>query len=141
MADINKVVLIGRLTKDVESKQYSESVKYSFTLAVNKRIKENGLWKDEGRFFEIETWNIGRIAEYMTKGRQVAIEGELDTYVWEKDGKHYSKTFVRADIIQLLQSSSKDGQATGTSPRQNVQAPPRQEQMPVDDDDMDSIPF
>lgn len=141
MADINKVVLIGRLTKDVESKQYSESVKYSFTLAVNKRIKENGQWKDEGRFFEIETWNIGKIAEYMTKGRQVAIEGELDTYAWEKDGKHYSKTFVRADIIQLLQSSSKDGQAAGSSPRQNVQAPPRQEQMPVDDDDMDSIPF
>ena len=141
MADINKVVLIGRLTKDVESKQYSESVKYSFTLAVNKRIKENGQWKDEGRFFEIETWNIGKIAEYMTKGRQVAIEGELDTYAWEKDGKHYSKTFVRADIIQLLQSSSKDGQAAGASPRQTTQAPQRQEQMPVDDDDMDSIPF
>ena len=67
MADINKVVLIGRLTKDVESKQYSESVKYSFTLAVNKRIKENGQWKDEGRFFEIETWNIGRNYEYFSR--------------------------------------------------------------------------
>lgn len=104
--DINVVVLVGRLTRDcdVSSTPQGTSV-CRFSVAVNRRKRTgDNSWGDEVSYFDIVLW--GKSAEtlrkYLTKGRQVSIEGELRQNRWEKDGQNHSKVEVIANNVQLL---------------------------------------
>ena len=87
MANLNKVMLIGRLTRDVEVRAFSNGGKVAkFGFAVNNRRKnsQTGQWEDEPVFLDVEVFNRGengRMADlaeqYLAKGRQVYIEGHL----------------------------------------------------------------
>ena len=86
MSDINRVTIVGRLTRDAEQ-SYTQSG-YSllkFGIAVNRRRKKGNEWVDEANFFDVVSF--GRqgeaIANYMKKGRQIAIEGYLRQDRWE----------------------------------------------------------
>ncbi|OQX28657.1 MAG: single-stranded DNA-binding protein [Spirochaeta sp. LUC14_002_19_P3] len=112
MADINKVVLIGRLTRDAEQ-TYTQSgyTVIKFSIAVNRRRKQGDKWVDEANFFDVTSF--GRqgeaIVSYMNKGRQVAVEGQLRQDRWEaQDGTKRSKVYVEASYIQLI-GGRKDG--------------------------------
>ena len=89
MRDINVVVLVGRLTRDAELK-YTKSgtAIVRFSLAVNRSRKQDDQWIDETSFFDIDFWGKGAEAvnRYLTKGQQVAVEGELRQDRWEQDG-------------------------------------------------------
>lgn len=108
MSDINSVVLCGRVTKDAELKYTSGGTAVSeISIAVNRYAgKDKG---EEVSFFEVNLW--GKTAEalvqYLTKGRQIVVQGELRQERWEKDGQKQSKVTVNAQFIQLL--SSPDG--------------------------------
>jgi single-strand DNA-binding protein len=119
MADINKVVLVGRLTRDAEQ-SYTQSgyALLKFSIAVNRRRKQGEQWIDEANFFDITSF--GRqgeaIAQYMTKGRQVAVEGQLRQDRWEaQDGSKRSKVYVDANYVQLLGGRDGGGQGGGRS--------------------------
>jgi single-strand DNA-binding protein len=103
---INRVILIGRLTKDVEVRHVGEqqSVVASFTLAVERSYQKEGREK-QSDFFRIIAWGkLGeRCAEFISKGTLVAVEGTLQMRQWEnKEGATQSIVEVRADIVQFL---------------------------------------
>jgi single-strand DNA-binding protein len=142
-ADINSIVLVGRLTRDAELKYTNPGIPVSrLGLAVNRKKKVNNQWVEEANFFDIIVW--GKIAEvlqpYLTKGKQICVQGELRQNRWEKDGKPQSRVEVIATNIQLL--------GTGTGQTQNNPPPPQsspsrsqsQGNVPVDNFE-DDIPF
>jgi len=119
MADVNKAILIGRLTRDAELKYLSSgSAVCKFSIAVNRRIKKGDAWEDEASFFNVVLFGKAgeSINQYLTKGKQVAIDGELHQSRWEKDGKTESRVEIYASNVQLL-GGGKEGQehATNTS--------------------------
>lgn len=105
MADINHVVLVGRLTRDAQLKYTNSGVAIStFAVAINRRIKQGDRWTDEAHFFDITLFGkqAEAINQYLRKGNQVAIEGELRQDRWEQDGQKRSKIVIVANNIQLL---------------------------------------
>ncbi len=123
-ADINKVVLVGRLTRDAEQ-SYTQSgfALLKFGIAVNRNRKQGDQWVEEASFFDVTVW--GRqgeaIATYMTKGKQVAVEGQLRQDRWEdkNDGSKRSKVVIDANNIQLLGSREGGGSQGGGSQSRN----------------------
>jgi single-strand DNA-binding protein len=112
MADLNHVVLIGRLTRDAELKYTaSGQAVCKFSIAVNRRRKNGDQWEDEANFFDIVLW--GRQGEslnqYLVKGKMIGIEGELRQDRWQQDGQNRSKVEIVANNIQLLGASGGTG--------------------------------
>ena len=116
MADINRVILVGRMTRDAELKHTQNGFPVSkFSLAINKNKKVNDEWIPEVNYFDIVLW--GKTAEsldpYLKRGKQIGVEGELKQNRWEQDGQKRSKIEVIATNIQLLggKNDSNDSQA------------------------------
>lgn len=121
MTDINSVFLIGRLTKDIGSDERSfgylpsGQARANVSIAVNRSRKQGEQWVDEVNYFDVTIW--GKTAEnlkpYLTKGKQIAINGHLKQDRWEKDGQKFSKVIVVADTVQLLGGKSDNGGSQG----------------------------
>ena len=104
-ADINHIMIIGRLTRDADLKYTSGGFAISnFSIAVNRRRKNGDQWIEEANFFEINLY--GKSAESLkpdlVKGKQVAVDGELRQDRWEQDGQPRSKVVIVANNVQLL---------------------------------------
>ena len=117
--DINHVVLVGRLTRDAELRYTnSGSAMAAISLAINTRRRRDDQWVDEAHFFDAVVW--GKTAEslspYLTKGKQIGLEGELRQNRWEQDGQRRSKVEIFTRNIQLLGSRGGDGMGSGPSP-------------------------
>jgi len=117
-ANINRVVLVGNLTRDPEMKHLpSGTALCSLRIAVNTRRKdETGQWTDKPNYFDVSVWgNQGEsCAQYLAKGRPVAIDGRLEWREWEAtdgSGKRQAVEIV-ADNVQFLGSRS-DGDGGG----------------------------
>lgn len=83
-----------------------------FSLATNRRLKDNttGEWKDETDWHNIVVWRQENLAQYLTKGKQVYIEGRLQTRSYEdKDGQKKYSTEVVAEEIFLLGGKGEGG--------------------------------
>ena len=114
MADINNVVLVGRLTRDAELKfTASGTAVCRLSLAINRRIKKGDQWEDEANFFDVVLWGKQgeTLSQYLVKGKQIAVNGELRQNSWEQDGQKRSKVEVHANNIQLLGGSTGPTQA------------------------------
>jgi single-strand DNA-binding protein len=105
MSDLNRVVEIGRLTRDCQL-AYTTSGKpvVKFSIAVNEKRRSGDDWVDEANFFDVVLWGKQGEAlnQYLVKGKQVAIEGRLRQDRWEQDGQNRSKVVIEASSIQLL---------------------------------------
>jgi single-strand DNA-binding protein len=106
-ASINRVVLVGNLTRDPELRHTpSGTAVCSLRVAVNSRRKdETGQWVDKPNYFSVTVWgNQGEnCAQYLAKGRPVAIDGRLDWREWEsQDGGKREAVEVVADTVQFL---------------------------------------
>lgn len=110
---MNKVILLGRLTKDVELRytQTSNTAVASFTLAVNRKFVKEGEER-QADFFNIVAWNklAETSANYLKKGMQVAITGRLQTRTWDDEQgiKHYV-TEVVAEELDFIESKKSQG--------------------------------
>lgn len=152
MKDINHVVLVGRLTRDIELRYTNGGACVGrFSLAVNRNKRSaEGQWEEETGFFDVVVW--GKQAEslntYLRKGKQVAVEGELIQNRWEQDGQKKSKVEISATGIQLLGGNAGGGSygesesvptfsLPGGSPADQY----RQAQAPEQPDFEDDIPF
>jgi single-strand DNA-binding protein len=109
---INKVILIGHLGKDAETKFTPSGVaKTNFTLATNRRWKDQqtGDWKEETDWHNIVLWRSENLANYLLKGKQIYVEGRLSTRSYDdKDGNKRWITEVVADDVILLGGGSRD---------------------------------
>jgi single-strand DNA-binding protein len=126
MANLNKVMLIGRLTRDPEPRTTAGGAKLvAFGFAVNNRRKnqQTGEWEDEPVFLDCEAWNAregGRqladlIEQYLKKGHQAYIEGRLKLDQWQdkNDGSKRSKLRIVVDNVQFLEPRQDAGNAEG----------------------------
>ncbi|MCL2211572.1 MAG: single-stranded DNA-binding protein [Treponema sp.] len=156
MADINHVVLIGRLTRDAELKYTAGGQAVcKFSIAVNRRKKNGDQWEDEANFFDIVLWGKQgeSLQSYLTKGKMVGVDGELRQDRWQQDGQNRSKVEIIASYIQLLGGSGNNSSGSGyaggsgqSGDRQNHQNNQNQNQQessyqPRDDGFTDDIPF
>jgi single-strand DNA-binding protein len=118
MTDINRVVLVGRLTRDAEMKFTPGGQAVSkLSIAVNRNRKVGDQWEEAASFFDATLW--GRSAEslnqYLVKGKQIAIDGELKQDRWEQDGQKRSKIEIVVTNIQLLGGGQGQGGQNGGS--------------------------
>ena len=107
---MNKSVLIGRLTKDVELKTTQGGVSVcSFTLAVNRRFK-NTEGKYDADFINCVAWRQQAefICKYFTKGSMLALCGSIQTRTYEKDGSKVYITEVVADEVSFVGEKKQD---------------------------------
>ncbi|MHC5077631.1 MAG: single-stranded DNA-binding protein, partial [Planctomycetota bacterium] len=107
MANLNKVFLIGRLTRDPELRYTQTGTAVAeFGLAVNRNYTTAaGEKREETTFVDVIVWQRKAevICEYMSKGRPIFVEGRLELDKWEtKDGQKRSKLRVVADNFQFL---------------------------------------
>lgn len=106
MANLNKVILLGNLTRDPELRYTASGTAVtSFGLAVNDRVKQGDEWKEVPCFVDITVF--GRTAEncseYLNKGQPVLVEGRLNYRQWEtQEGQKRSKLEVVALNVQFL---------------------------------------
>ena len=122
MNDLNKVFLIGRLTKDLGSDPNGRDFGYlpngtckaTISIASNRSRKENGEWVDDVSYFDITIW--GKSAEnlkpFLLKGKQVAVEAVLKQERWkDKEGNNKSRITINAMSVQLLGNKEGGGNA------------------------------
>ncbi|MBO4388389.1 MAG: single-stranded DNA-binding protein [Spirochaetales bacterium] len=152
-ADINIVVLVGRLTRESELKYTAGGTPVAhFSLAVNRRRKTaDGKWEDEVSFIDCVLW--GKQAEtlnpYLEKGKQICVTGELRQSRWENEGQSRSKIEVAVNNIQLTGSPAGSAQQQSRPAPQAAPAPrqasPSAQQVPdfsgPEEFDDSDIPF
>jgi single-strand DNA-binding protein len=124
--NINKVLIAGNLTRDVETRQAGQSTVGKFGVATNERYKtKEGEWRAIATFVDVEAW--GKTAElcqqFLSKGSNVLIEGSLQLSAWEdKEGQKRSKLFVKAEKVTFLDQKPK---SDGVQDELPVDAPMR----------------
>lgn len=111
MADINNIVIFGRITKDAEISYTPTGIAVAkFSIASNRSKKVDGKWEEETFFFDVQF--IGKRAEslktYLTKGQAIAVDGNLRQDRWEYEGKKYSKIYIFANDLQLCGGKKSD---------------------------------
>jgi single-strand DNA-binding protein len=126
MANLNKVMLIGRLTRDPEVRTFGSGGKVAnFGFAVNNRKKNSstGQWEDEPVFIDMAVFNRGEMGrqadlaeQSLRKGHQVFIEGRLKFDQWtSQEGQKRSKLSVVVDNFQFLEPRSEGGMGGASS--------------------------
>ena len=105
---MNKVMLIGRVTRDPELRYTASNIPSTrFTLAVNRTFQnQNG--ETEADFINVVVWRkqAENVKKYVTKGSLIAVEGRIQTGSYERDGQRVYTTDVVADNVQFLESKA-----------------------------------
>lgn len=114
MGSMNKVILIGNLGRDAEVRYTSGGQAVaSFSIATTESWtdKGSGQRKEQTEWHRIVLWgkSAESLQQYLTKGKQVCIEGRLQTRMWEKDGHKNYTTEIKADRVTLLGSAGGGG--------------------------------
>ena len=122
---INRVVISGNLTRDAELRQTGSGMAIlNIGVAVNdrRRNQQTGEWEDVPNFVDCVMFGnrASGIANYLTKGTKVAIEGKLRYSSWERDGQRRSKLEVVVDELEFMSSrNNSNGGNGGYAPAQN----------------------
>ena len=110
---VNKVTLIGHLGRDAETAYTaSQTAVTKFSVATNRRWKDqqSGEWKEETNWTNCVLWRGENVAPYLTKGKQIYVEGRLQTRSYDdKDGKKVWTTEVVAEDVILLGGRGEGG--------------------------------
>ena len=127
------VTIIGGLVRDAEVRIVGEYAVINMTVASTKKLKN----KDKTCYAPVEYWvkADSKLPQYLKKGTQVALNGELETQSWEKEGQKFSKLVVRANTLQLV--GGKSAPADTPAPAKAPASP----EIPETDIDEDEIPF
>lgn len=114
---LNRVMLIGNLGKDAETRYTpSGTAVTNFSVATTARSKDaqTGEWKEHTDWHDVVLWRAEKVAEYLTKGRQVYVEGRLQTRSWEdQNGQKRYRTEVVADSFGVMLLGGRDGGGGG----------------------------
>lgn len=111
----NQTILMGNLTRDPDLRQIPSGQSVcSFSLALNRSYKnKEGEWQESTDFVDIVAWGpLGeRVAQYVTKGRPVLVNGRLQSRQWEQDGQKRNKLEVVANDVTFLGSRGEGSNA------------------------------
>jgi single-strand DNA-binding protein len=114
---VNKVILVGNLGRDAETKFTPGGTAVTkFAVATSRRWKDkqSGEWKEETDWTNIVLWQAENLANYLTKGKQVYVEGRIHTRNYDdKDGKKVYATEVVAEEVILLGGQGAGGSGSG----------------------------
>jgi len=127
-SNVNVVVITGNLTRDPELRSTPGGTSVcKLRVAVNSRRKEGDNWVDKPNYFDVTVWGAQgeNCANYLSKGRPVAVEGRLDWREWEKDGVKRQSVEIIANSVQFLGSrdgGGEGGQGGGFTPSSDVPA-------------------
>lgn len=137
---MNKVILIGNITQDLELKQTPnwKSV-LSFSIATNKRVKIDGEYENKWEFHNLVAWNKTAeiIAEYQSKGSKIGIVWELQTRSWEADdGTNRYRTEIIVNEVEFLGSPKSNDDEFETPKKTTKKRTKKEEEVTVED-----IPF
>ena len=129
---VNKVIVLGHLGKDADTKFTPSGVAVTkFSVATSRRWKDSqsNEWKEETDWHNIVLWRSENLASYLTKGKQVYVEGRLQTRSYEdRDGVKRYVTEIVADGVILLggqQGGSQDQPASGKGNNTGLVSRPR----------------
>ena len=140
--NINRVVLTGNLTRDPELRSTPGGTAVcKLGIAVNTRRKgSDGQWEEKPNFFRVTVF--GRQAEscanYLKKGRAVAIDGRLEWSSWENEGQKRESIDIIADSVQFLGGRDDAGSGNGNGYSSSIQAP--ETDVPIDTGDFQTAP-
>ena len=139
MASLNRVLLMGNLTRDIEVKYTANNnAVANIGLAVNRRYRSGDEYREETTFVDCEAWGktAETMAKYLSKGRPVFIEGRLKLDEWQdKEGKRCTKMVTVVENFQFIDSRPGGG---GGGQQQSAPAAPATPTGGVSPDD---IPF
>jgi single-strand DNA-binding protein len=160
MANVNKVILIGRLTRDPEVRTFSNGgkvAKFGFAVSNRKKNAQTGQWEDVPMFIDVEAYNRGEFGkqadlaeQYLAKGRQVYLEGRLELDQWDDKttGQKRSKHKLVVENFQFLeprQDSEGGGMARpaarANGPAARPAAAPAYDEEPAGGGSNEDIPF
>jgi single-strand DNA-binding protein len=126
MQNINSVVITGNLTRDPDLRNTNGGTSVAnLRVAVNGRRKNgNGEWVDKPNYFNVTVWGAQgeSCAEYLAKGRQVAVEGRLDFRERDTDDGHREYVSIVANTVQFLGGAPKDEAPDEEEPEQAEEA-------------------
>lgn len=109
---LNKVMIIGRLGKDPETKDINGATVCNMSIATSNKWKnKNGEWQEETEWHKVNVWgNAAKPCEqYLKKGSQVFVEGEIKTRSWEDaEGVKKYSTEIRASKVKFLDSKEQE---------------------------------
>jgi len=112
MASLNRVMLIGRLGKDPESRKAGENTVTNFSIAISEKFKgRDGQQQERTEWVSCVAWRgLGEVcAQYLHKGSLVYVEGKLQTRKWEADGATRYATEIVLDGMQMLDAKGGNG--------------------------------
>ncbi len=129
MANFNRVILIGRLTRDPEVRTFSNGgkvAKFGFAASpFRKKNQQTGQWEDEPMFIDVEAFNRGengtlanRVEQYCRKGSLICIEGKLHLDTWDDKttGQKRQKHKIVVDTMELLETRAEAEARRGRAP-------------------------
>ena len=118
---MNKVFIVGNLTRDPELRSTRDGISVcSFTVAVNRRVRNAEAGQPEADFFRISAWRgLGEnCAKYLAKGRKVAVTGSVSVSTYTgNDGTTRASLEVTADDVEFLTPRGEAGEAPAAAPR------------------------
>ena len=130
MTDINHVVIVGRLTRDLATDEKAfgyvgnGQARANISIAVNRSKKQGDQWVDESNFFDVTIW--GKTAENLKpkllKGTQIIVDGYLKQDRWEKDGQKFSKVSIVANSVELAGGKKEGGSPQTSTPQADFDA-------------------
>ena len=118
---VNRVQLLGRIGRDAETKTVSGDIKVAnFSLATNRSVKTKSGYKQAADWHNIVVWRSENLGPYLTKGKQVFIEGRLQSKTYTDDGgQKRSRTEVVAENVILLSRDEKNSK-TAKGPKETL---------------------
>jgi single-strand DNA-binding protein len=163
MATVNKVIFIGRLTREPECRTFANGGKvatFGFAVSNRRKNQQSGQWEDEPMFIDCKVFNRGDMGkkadlaeQYLHKGHQAYLEGKLHLEQWDDKatGQKRSKHVLYIDDFQFLEPKQDGGSGGGGYQRRPSSANVAATEPPLDDmesqaatgskDSQDDIPF
>ena len=139
MADVNKVILVGRLTRDPETRAFANGgkvAKFGFAVGSRRKNQQTGQWEDgDTMFIDCEAFNRGefghladRVEQYLRKGAQVYLEGRLKLEQWDDKttGAKRSKHALVIENMQFLEPRQDRGEGDYNRPTRTGGPAPQQ---------------
>jgi single-strand DNA-binding protein len=140
-ASVNKVILVGSLGKDPELRHTgNQTAVASMTLATNEYFEKDGKKEEKVEWHNLVAWGkqAETCAKYLAKGRQIYVEGKLQTRKWQdKEGKDRWSTEIVVQNVQFLGPNPNQQQDNRTPQQQSYGQP----SYPSTPPDSDSVPF
>ncbi|MCL4357757.1 single-stranded DNA-binding protein [Patescibacteria group bacterium] len=123
---VNQVMLMGNLTRDSELRQTPNGQNVcGFSIALNRSYKDaNDEWQEATDYIDIVAWGVlaERVAQYLSKGRRVLVQGRLQSRSWEQDGAKRSKVEVLANDVTFLDGRNSDDSSSSSQKPEEVKS-------------------